>query len=504
MAGSSFSRRSRRRVVALGSAILISAVCLAGPIGSAGAADSDIKAAVPSDQIFTVIVTRHGVRSITNTPGDYEWASWTKDSDVTQPEDFGRLTEHGYQLMTLMGGFYANNAGIKVDCDPQGVFVNADKVQRTLLTAQALVKGLCPNVEIPIFHEKMSASDPIFNGAAWLSGLGRIDAGASSRAVAAVAGSPPSTIVMSHAEDFSIFQRILDRRCDSPKPCAPDTHSVPPKPSAPVATGASTIEYMNEGLAELGGPLAKASTYAEDVFLEYAQCRPTAEIAPSPHDAPPLDDETLRTDLGAGMRLHVRAYDANARNAYNPLVRGGTLLAHIVGMLDQKAGREGVLKDLVTPPEVTDKTTLAMFSGHDTQLGALGGILDARWAPEGGIVSNDMPPGSALVFDLFRAKSGEYGVRLRFAAMTLDQFRRNVRIDENSIRMTNVTYAGCRGGWCVVPLAQFESLALTLQAQGLVDNDWPSYSSEPPKDPKDPKILEVLEDPPWTQCKPKP
>ena len=277
--------------------------------------------------------------------------------------------------MTLMGRFYANNAGIKVDCDHQGVFVYADKDQRTLLTAQALVKGLCPNVEIPIFHEtKMSASDPIFNGAAWLSGLGRIDAGASSRAVAAVAGSPPSTIVMSHAEDFSMFQRILDRRCVPPKPCAPDTRCDSKKPCAPVATGASTIEYKNEGLAELGGPLAKASTYAEDVFLEYAQCRPTAEIAPSLHDAASLDDETLQTDLRAGMRLHVLAYDANARNAYNPLVRGGTLLAHIVGLLDQKAGREGVLKDLVTPPEVTDKTTLAIFSGHDTQLGALGGI----------------------------------------------------------------------------------------------------------------------------------
>jgi hypothetical protein len=45
----------------------------------------------------------------------------------------------------------------------------------------------------------------------------------------------------------------------------------------------------------------------------------------------------------------------------------------------------------------------------------------------------------------------------------------------------------------VVPLAQFESLALTLQAQGLVDNDW-SYSSEPEK-------LEALENPEWTKCK---
>jgi hypothetical protein len=84
--------------------------------------------------------------------------------------------------------------------------------------------------------------------------------------------------------------------------------------------------------------------------------------------------------------------------------------------------------------------------------------------------------------------------------MTLDQFLRNDRIDNNSIRMRNVMYAGCRAGGCIVPLAQFESLALTLQAQGLVDNDW-SYSSKPPKDLVPPKDLEELENPEWTKCK---
>jgi 4-phytase/acid phosphatase len=457
-------------MAAFGCAILISTVCFAGPIGPAHAAD-DVEAAAPSGPIFTVIVTRHGVRSISNTPGDYDWPSW-------EPVKEGFLTEHGYQLMTLMGAFYGEKAqGIPVDCD-DGVFVYADKDQRTLLSAQALVKGLCPKFNVPIFHETdMSASDPIFNGAAWLSGLGRIDAGASTRAVAALAGSPPSTISMSHADDFSLFQGLLDTRCPTSKPCMP------------VAVGASTIEYNNQGLAELSGPLAKASTYAEDVFLEYAQCRPTALIAP-------LDDAQLRTDLEAAMRLHVLAYDVNARNAYDPLVRGGTLLAHIAGMLDQKAGREGVLKGLITP-DLKDKV-LAIFSGHDTQLGALGGILDAHWSPGGGIVADDMPPGSALVFDLLRAPSGAYGVRLRFAAMRLDQFRRNDRIDMDSIHMTPVKYAGCKAGGCVIPLAQFESLALTLQAQALVDNDWPRYSSDPP-----PQMLGALENPKWTdaQCR---
>jgi hypothetical protein len=60
-------------------------------------------------------------------------------------------------------------------------------------------------------------------------------------------------------------------------------------------------------------------------------------------------------------------------------------------------------------------------------------------------------------------------------------------------------YAQCHP---VISLAQFESLALTLQAQALVDNDWPPYSSNPPP----PEKLKVPENPKWTnaQCWPAP
>ncbi len=83
-------------------------------------------------------------------------------------------------------------------------------------------------------------------------------------------------------------------------------------------------------------------------------------------------------------------------------------------MLGQKAGRTGIFRRIATP--VLQGKTLAIFSGHDTQLGALGGILNAHWNPEGGIVPDDMPPGSGLVFDLVRGPDGKYGVRLRFAS----------------------------------------------------------------------------------------
>ena len=120
------------------------------------------------------------------------------------------------------------------------------------------------------------------------------------------AGEPFSAVLLTRAEDLSRLQQLLDkRRCGDDAPCAP------------AAYGATVI--AQQGLAELKGPLATASTYAEDLFLEYAQCRPAADMAPK------LPKEALAPDLKAAMRLHVLAYDVNARNAYNPLARGGTL-----------------------------------------------------------------------------------------------------------------------------------------------------------------------------------
>jgi 4-phytase / acid phosphatase len=467
--------RGKGRGGALTWAVLVSWLCLAGQIRIANAEEPAANVEAPRPSVFTVIVTRHGVRSPTKfLGGEYTWPRWDPVRDAF-------LTKHGYQLMTLMGAFYGEPVlGAPVDCGK--VFVYADKDQRTYLTAQALLAGLCrPGTIGPIYHEPdVTAADPIFNGAKWVGK--RINFSDSSNAIKAVAGDPPSKIVTSHAEDFAIFQRLLETRC-------------PSRNCAPIERGDSAIQPTKEGLAELGGPLNTAS-YSEDLFLEYAQCRAIAQIAPG------NDEDTLKVYLNAGLRLHVLAYQVNARNAYNPLVRGGTLLGHIVGMLDMKAARPNVL-NVVTPAEVKDKA-LVILSGHDTQLGALGGILGAHWSPGGGVAPDDMPPGSALIIDLLKTPTG-YGVQLRFASMTVDQFRNNGRISKDSIRLMPVTGSLCNSAQCVVPLEQFEGLALKLQAKQLVDRDWRLSNAglqfptlnDPGDDPKNPN-------PDWkdAECKP--
>jgi 4-phytase / acid phosphatase len=470
MGEQSRSRGSRRRLAALRWVVLASAACFGGQIEAAGGADSVIKAtasAVPppvlGSPILTVIVTRHGVRSFSSTPHNYDWSSWGE----VEPSF---LTNRGYDLMKQMGVFYA---GLHpAACKDKTAFVYADKDQRTLYTAQALVKGLCGASELlPVYHEQdLEAEDPIFNPVGWLAPKGRVDTAQSKNAVVGAAGEPPSAVLLTHAEDLSRLQHLLDSRCGAQ--------------CAPVAYGATVI--AQQGLAELKGPLTTASTYAEDLFLEYAQCRPAADMAPK------LPKEALAPDLKAAMRLHVLAYDVNARNAYNPLARGGTLFAHIVAMLDKKIGR--VPGDIATPPMIGPETALVILSGHDTQLGALGGILQAHWKPDDrtGIVPDDMPPGSALHFELFQAPSGEYRVGLRFAAMTLARFRAG-NLVKGGVETTAVTFTGCESFGCTAPIEQFESLVQSLEDRGFVDNAWaaPSILGV---------VLSPLVDPPWTKC----
>jgi 4-phytase/acid phosphatase len=444
--------------------------------------------------VFTIIVTRHGVRAISPPTSDnwtdYAWADWSAVGA-------DNLTRHGYHLMTLMGAFYREAQGTKglpVDCSGKNAFIYADTAQRTLGTAHALIEGLCGSPHaFPVFHAngdkdakgaKDAVSDPIFDATDRLAQLHKIDGIASRAAVAAVAGSPPSSLVMRHKDDFATFQGLLDTRCRSGG-CEPIVSAASAIDGGMVPAPAPADQGKGGGpLAKLTGPLGTASSDAEDVFLEFAQCRPEGEITR-------LDRERFLAALAAGMRLHVLEYDVNARNAYDPLVRGGTLLAHVAALLDQKAGRP-VLGRIATP-DLAGKT-LFIFSGHDTQLGALGGILNAHWSPEGGIVRDDMPPGSALVFDLVRDPDGHHGVRLGFASMTREQYRTDARI-EGGIRSTWVEYTGCPGGGCVMPLAQFESLALTLDAQGLVDQSWDTSSSRLSQDPWS---SADLKDPPWT------
>jgi 4-phytase/acid phosphatase len=517
------SSRPKQFITAGRGILAAAALLLASPAPPAWAKDAGQQAA----PIFTVIVTRHGVRAYPNpnkkkckdrvleeadapkTEPAYAWADWGPDFECKGKDEDHEydLTLHGYRLMTLMGEFYKQAQSFeKLPVDPscKNVFVYADTDQRTLATAHALVEGMCGSPEalhvfheLDVIHKKDVDKDPIFDATKWLLGQpGRINLYASWDAVGAATGKHIWYPIKENGHDFVSFQKLLNTRC-SEDGC----------PSSPISNARAFVDDDEEkSLAALKGPVDTARGYSENVFLEYAQCRPLSEISK-------LKDDAFLDALQAGMRLHVLAYDINARNTnhnvdpskvYNPYVRGGTLLWHIVAILDQKAGRTTLSQPPSTPSELENKDKdIVIFSGHDTQLGALGGILDADWEPEGGIVPNDMPPGSALVFDLMPGADGKYLVRLRFASMTLNQFKKEVRLNDG-INFTPVEYRFCKTTskqcvcnteGCSAPLEDFESLV--LDNEKFVDFDWKMSSEHLSQDP----VSSVgLKDPAWTHC----
>ena len=294
----SVSGRKRRGRPAFACALIVSAVSFLSQSGTVTAADVNAQAADVSHPIFSVIVTRHGVRSPTKFPGgEYTWPKWDPVPDAF-------LTKHGYQLMTLMGAFYDTALYPKGGVDCAKVFVYADKVQRTYLSAQALLEGLCGKAAIPIYHEPdVKAADPIFNesrvgrAAHRLLGLQRRRRGGRRR--------PLSTIVMGHAQDFSTrFSRASSIRA---APWGVARRLGPPRAK-------SRRQKVSPNLTV---PSTRASTYSEDVFLEYSA------VPYDRRDRAKARRRQVRSQSSqAGMQLHALAYRVNARNAYNPLVRG--------------------------------------------------------------------------------------------------------------------------------------------------------------------------------------
>ncbi len=409
--------------------------------------------------ILAVVMTRHGVRSFTHAPAAYAWPDWS-------PVAPGYLSAHGYRLMTYLGRYYHAyfaSIGLPMACASHGTYVYADVDQRTIETARALIEGACGSSDaLPLYHDAQigpGVNDTLFDGADWLVPAGRVDTAASRAAVAAAAPAPPSAIVTLHAADFAALQSLLDPRCDR---------------TCPAASAGQTVIVAAKGLAELRGPVDAGSAYAESLFLEEAQCGPAVDPG----------------KLAMAMRLHVLEYNVNARNAYNPLVRGGNIFAHIVGLLEEKAG---LPHPDVTVPDVSHDNVV-MISGHDTQLGALGGILRAHWSLGDGLVPDDMPPGGALIFVLYHTTTGEYRVRLQFAYETLAQLRHASPL-AGGIVLSPVRFSDCSGGDCSMPIARLAALAHSLATKGFVQHDWTPES--------DAAIgLAPLGDPPWTHCDP--
>lgn len=434
-----------------------------------------LPARAASDQtVFVVVLSRHSVRNPTKPLAGYRWPVW-----YGAPQSDGYLSARGYRLAGYMGSFelaYVHALGLlpPEDCSANRIFAWADIEQRTIESGRAMLHAfedpsMCAHsIELGHAHQ----TDPLFHPLAQPSAP-RVDAQRSAESLRARAlhesinGTLDGVIVRDEAGARAL-QTLLDARC-ARTPCAPFTGEP------------TTIESAPGSLARLHGPLPFASTAAENIFLEYAQCRPTEAITGSQSaDAAALIERS--------MSLHVRDAAIARRNPYTATAEGNSLFAHIVAMLDAAVKRAHPFADA---PNM-DGAKVALLVGHDTNIAAIAGILDAHWHLGAGMADDDIPPAGALLFELHRRSDAAYDVRVRFATPTIAQYRSGQALRDGA-SVVPVSLGTCTGSDCRIPLETLERVVTSTQAAPFIERSWPQ------PDPVEP-VYPALQDPPWTQC----
>jgi len=371
-----------------------------------------------SELKYVVILSRHGVRSPTwenarlNAYSAEPWPTWGVPP--------GNLTPHGRTLIELMGSYYRewligehllHPAGCQ---DANGVYVRADKDQRTLETARALAETLLPGCRIDVHAQPEGRSDPLF------SGFGAPDPERLLAAVRERLGPDPQKLLADHRAALDALQTIVGGKTEEPF-------------SIGVALKGRSVE--------LTGPFATGSTFSENLLLEYANGMEGAALGWG---------RLTRENLDRVLEIHAAYADLMRRTPYLARARGSNLLSHVLRSLEQAVTGKSTPGALGGPGDV-----LLMLAGHDTNLSNVSGMLGLSWKLAG-YQPDDTPPGGALIFSLWREpRAGRYSVRLRYVAQTLEQMRYAEPVSVSAPpEGVDVPFPGCGAGDCPWETAQ--------------------------------------------------
>ena len=347
---------------------------------------------------YTVIVTRHGVRSPTaaiDQLGQYSADPWP-DFGV-EP---GGLTKHGHLLMQQFGAYdreYFRAVKLfspgKGCSDAAHVTVYADNSERTRETAHALAEGMLPGCDVKVLSASEDTTDPIFNPLG--AGLVKGDKTTALAAVAGRIGDQPKLLAELYRGELEELARV--------------SNGTPPGAGSPKRAWLDAPITVTRGkgdtLVDITGSLRTASTLTENLLLEYTNGFSGKQFAWGR-----LDEEGL-TRL---MVLHTAYADLARRTPYVARARGSNLLAHILTSIRQATSGKAINGALGKPSDA-----VLFVVGHDTNISNLSGMLGLSWLLPG-YQPIDAVPGGALVFELWQGEGAPF-VRTYYSAQSLRQ-----------------------------------------------------------------------------------
>ncbi|MBS7541410.1 histidine-type phosphatase [Ancylobacter lacus] len=381
-----------------------------------------------------VVLSRHGMRAPTHSVHcDGAAADNCLNAVAEQPWPTlgvaaGHLTISGSERSRRLAQFYrAHYAGQGLfpaeGCpDPDRVAYVTDGVERTIVTAGAMMDGMFPGC----FLHPLKVKPGLYHGPK----CGYEPAAAMAASQALAGGS------FAALEDGALAGAIaqLDKVLGPfrPEGCAANGASAP--------CSLATLPRR----AETPGAIRLASPLTEQFLMQYGMGLPENEVAWG--RLPGATGLPLGEAVGAVNLLHATSERLMNMPHYQAEKLGSPVAAPVLKALEQLADGRG--------PAFT------FFSSHDTLILNAAGLLGLSWQLPG-FHPYQVPPGGGIAFELWQPPTGEPMLRPVYYAQTLDQLRSDAELsDAAPPSSTLVAIESCTGGsngFC--PWSSFRAMA---------------------------------------------
>jgi len=336
------------------------------------------------------MMMRHGVRPPTSdTPVP---APYSRDAWPTWDVDYGLLTEHGAKGARLLGAadrayFVRHGLLPRTGCPADGVIaITASGKQRAQRTAHEWSYTVAPGCKLTVVAPADGSDDVIFHpmdqNPASFDGKR-----AYAEALALAPGGNIDNELKAQDSAFQLLNKALGCR-----EAACDIRKMP-----------TVFKEKEHDRPDLKGPIDVGSTASQTFLLEYLDGKPMKDVAWG---------RITRAEIEQMLVFHPVKFRYSNRSAYMASVTASLLMKNMRDAMN------------ATGP----KNRVTLFAGHDTNIADIAGFLDLRWKVPS-YPADDVPPGSAVGFELWKNAKGARFVRAFYRAQTMDQLRNLTPID---------------------------------------------------------------------------